>query len=68
MPKPQKTEAYISDEYRGRNSQQNIIKPTSTIYKKDHTSWLREIYFGDAKNDSIPINEPIWYIMLKNEG
>ena len=35
--KKRKLQANISDEYRHKNSQQNISQPNPTTHKKDHT-------------------------------
>ena len=35
--KKKKLQANISDEYRHKNSQQNISQPNPTTHKKDHT-------------------------------
>ena len=34
----------IPDEHRCKNPQQNVYKPNSTIYWKDHTAWSSGIY------------------------
>ena len=39
-----KLQANIPDEYRCRNSQQNISKPNSTIHNQDHIPWSNGIY------------------------
>ena len=44
----------ISDEYRCKNPQQHIIKPNSTISKKDHTPWSNGIYFRHARMVQYP--------------
>ena len=37
IPQKKKLQANISDEYRHKNSQQNISQPNPTTHKKDHT-------------------------------
>ena len=37
IPQKRKLQANISDEYRHKNSQQNISQPNPTTHKKDHT-------------------------------
>ena len=49
IAKKVKLQANTSDEYRCKNPQQNIGKPNSTIYKKDHISWSSGIYYRDAR-------------------
>ena len=44
----QEVQANITDEYRCKNSQQNISKQNSTIYWKDHTRRSSGIYPRDA--------------------
>ena len=40
-----KLQANISDEYRGKNSQQNMSKLNSSIYKKDHVLQYSQVGF-----------------------
>ena len=44
--KARKLQANIPDEYRCKHLKQNISKPNSIIYKKDHTPWPSGIYPG----------------------
>ena len=51
--KKRKLQTNISDEYRCKNPQQNISKPSSMIYKKDHTPRSSGIYSRDARMEYI---------------
>ena len=47
--KKRKVQATIFDEYRHKNSQQNISRLNSTIHNKDHTEWSSRIYSRGAE-------------------
>ena len=47
--KKRKLEASVSDKYTYRNPQQDISKPHSMIYKKNHIPWTNGIYYKNAK-------------------
>ena len=65
--KKRKLQANISDEYKCKNPQQNISKPNSTIYKKDHTPWSSGIYSRYERTVQYPqINQYICQINKRN--
>ena len=49
IPPKKKITGQYFDEYRCKNSQQNISKPNPTTHKKDHTLWSSGIYPRDAR-------------------
>ena len=55
--KKRKLQANIFDEYRCKNSQQNISKPYPTTYKKDHTAQLSWIHPSKSINVIHHINK-----------
>lgn len=56
ISRKEKSQANVFDEYKCRNSQQNISKP-NTDYKKDHIPWSSWILFQDYSDGSVYTNQ-----------